>query len=114
MPSVFVTSPEHIEECLRAHTPHRLHRWVCPCGGRDCHAVVVYGKDGKHHLGEGGFRFMATMTFQANPPYPSFHVDNVEDFAEFLSDERINPYDRNLYALWFAAGLREAILSAVD
>lgn len=100
--------PEDVEAMLAGEAVvGTVQRWKCPCDALDCKGYVIYCRDKV-----GGFSFMATQSFQAEPPYPIFRVDNIEDFTDFVSDERINISDRTMYALWFHMGLREVILSA--
>lgn len=89
-----------------------IHTWKCPCEAKDCKGYVVYARDRNKVTGEEGFCFMATQTFRPEPKGIIVHVDNVEDLNEFLRDDRIHETDRLMYATWFAAGLREAILNA--
>lgn len=113
MENLYTVEPEYIEEILREQTSYPIHTWRCPCGEPHCKGYVLYAQHVSPVDGRLGFCFMATQTYQPEPPYPTFHVDNIEDFDAFLHDERVPKGDRFMFGLWFAVGLREAILNLV-
>lgn len=107
MPALFWSTPEDMETILRkVAAPGPIQRWRCPCDAADCKAYVLHAKAKEH-----SFCFVATQSFQPDPPYPVFCIDNIEDFNAFLADDNVDAYDRMMFGMWFQMGLREAILS---
>jgi hypothetical protein len=105
--SVFVADVEYIKAKFRGIFEREPKTWKCPCGSTNCAALVVYvrGPDDR-------FYFMATQTFQSEPPYQAIVIDNVEDFDLFLRSQLLPPGDLFVYGIWLKQGLKEAILSA--
>ncbi len=80
--------------------------WRCPCR-EGCANMVAYAKSPS----SGAVWFRSNMSLSSSTEAGVFAIENVEDFETFLSDDR-NP-DAGIYALWFAAGLRDALLEAL-
>lgn len=93
----------HVRE--KAGTEPQL--WLCPCDGPNCKTIVVYAR-----ASSGIVWFTNTVSFQPEPPYPMFGIENVEDFHALLTDKNVNSDDRGFYALLLGLGLRDALLNA--
>jgi hypothetical protein len=81
--------------------------WRCPCQ-EDCIHIVAYARGQT-----GAVWFRTNVSFSPSPDVDICGIDNVEDFAAFLDDERSAP-TREFFAIWFELGLREAILNELE
>lgn len=99
---------DEFKQSVGERTKNPVQEWTCPCG---CNVRVFFSREKNPLTDEHGVYFIASHAFDKRAI--GIHIDNVEDFQAFLVDERIDSRDRQLYALWLAAGLRDALLAAI-
>lgn len=100
---------DELKQSITERTGNPVHEWVCPCG---CPVKVFYSPEKNPTTDESGVYFMATHAFDTRGI--GIHIDNVEDFETLLADKRLDPRDRQLYALWLVAGLKTALLEVIQ
>lgn len=109
-PTVYATTPEHIIGVFREKLGVVAKTWKCPCTDPRCTAHVVYASGG-----DGMVYFMATNTFQSEPPWPTMVMQNVEDLQTLLTSTSLLPAgDLLVYRMWLMQGLKEVLVAALE